>query len=55
MNSEIISCDLLSPIVPDDYSCQNTFSFVSQVKNVSYDVTSLFNPLIFHFKKKFII
>ena len=43
-------CDLLSPIVPDDYSCKDTFSFVSQIKNanlsskflVSYDVTSLF-------------
>ena len=21
-------CDLLSPIVPDDYSCKDTFSFV---------------------------
>ena len=43
-------CDLLSPLVPNDYSCKDTFSFVSQVKNanlsqkslVSYDVTSLF-------------
>ena len=43
-------CDLLSPIVPDDYSCNDTFSFVSQIKNtnpsskflVSYNVTSLF-------------
>ena len=42
-------CDLLSPLVPNDYSCKDTFSFVSQVKNtnlskrflVSYDVTSL--------------
>ena len=41
-------CDLLSPIVPDDYSCKDTFSFVSQIKNgnlsgkfVSYDVISL--------------
>ena len=42
-------CDLLSPLVPNDYSFQDTFSFVSQIKNanlskkfiVSYDVTSL--------------
>ena len=52
--SEIISsrflCDLLSPLVPNDYYCKETFSFVSQIKNanlsktflVSYDVTSLF-------------
>ena len=41
--------DLLSPLVPG-YSCKDTFSFVSQIKNanlskqfhVSYDVTSLF-------------
>ena len=38
-------CDLLSPLVPNDYSCKDTFSFVSQIKNanlVSYDVISLF-------------
>ena len=43
-------CDLLSPLVPNDYFCKDTFSFVSQIKNanlskkflVSYDVTSLF-------------
>ena len=43
-------CDPLSPLVPNDYSCKDTFSFVSQIKNanfskeffVSYDVTSLF-------------
>ena len=43
-------CNLLSPLVPNDYSCKDTFSFVSQIKNaniskrflVSYDVTSLF-------------
>ena len=52
-------CDLLSPVVPDDYSCKDTFSFASQIKNanlsgkflVSYDVTSVL--LIFHFKKPF--
>ena len=45
--------DLLSPVVPDDYSCKDTFSFVSQIKNVnlskkflvSYDVTSLFTNI----------
>ena len=26
-------CDLLSPAVPDDYSCKGTFSFLSQIKN----------------------
>ena len=43
-------CDFLSPLVPNDYSCKDTFSFVSQIKNanlskkflVSYDVTNLF-------------
>ena len=43
-------CDLLSPLVPSDYSCKDTFSFVSQIKDanlfkkflVSYDVTGLF-------------
>ena len=46
-------CDLLSPLVPNDYSCKDTFSFVSQIKNanlskkflVSYDVTSLFTNI----------
>ena len=41
-------CHLLSSLVPNDYSCTDTFSFVSQIKNanlsgefrVSYDVTS---------------
>ena len=41
---------LLSPVVPDDCSYKNTFSFVSQIKTanlsskflVSYNVTSLF-------------
>ena len=50
-------CDLLSPLAPNYYSCKDTFSFVSQIKNanlsktclVSYNVTSLL--LIFHFKK----
>ena len=42
--------DLLSPLVPNDYSCKETFYFLFQIKNanlsrkflVSYDVTSLF-------------
>ena len=46
-------CDLLSPLVPNDYSCKDTFSFVSQIKNsnlskkflVSYDVTRLFTNI----------
>ena len=46
-------CDLLSPLVPNDYSWKDTFSFVSQIKIanlsikflVSYDVTSLFTNI----------
>ena len=45
-------CDLLSPLVPSDYSCKDTFSSVSQIKNanlskkfVSNDVTSLFTDI----------
>ena len=46
-------CDLLSPLVPNDYSCKDTFSFVSQIKNanlskkflVSYHVTTLFTNI----------
>ena len=46
-------CHLFSPVVPDDYSCKDTFSFVSPVKNanlcskflVSYDVTTLFTNI----------
>ena len=42
-------CDLLSPVIPDDYSCKDTFSIVSQIRDASlsckflafYDVTSL--------------
>ena len=45
--------DLLSLLVPNDYSCKDTFSFVSQMKNgnipkkflVSGDVTSLFTNI----------
>ena len=46
-------CDLLSPLVPNDYSCKDAFSFASQIKNanlfkkclVSYDVNSLFTNI----------
>ena len=46
-------CDLLSPLIPNDYSCKDTFSFVSEIKNanpskkflVSYYVTSLFTNI----------
>ena len=45
--------DLLSPVVRDDYSCKDTFSFVFQIKNenlsgeflVSYGVTSHFTHI----------
>ena len=45
-------CDL-SFLFPNDYSCKDTFSFVSQIKNanlskkflVSYNVTSLFTNI----------
>ena len=46
-------CDHLSSLVPNDYSCKDSFSFVSQIKNanlskkllVSYDLTSLFTNI----------
>ena len=46
-------CDLLLPLVPNDYSCKDNFSFVFEMKNanlsrkciVSYDVTSLFTNI----------
>ena len=46
-------CDLLSPLVPNDYSCKATFSFVFQIKNgnlsktflVSYEGISLFTNI----------
>ena len=48
-------CNALSPLVPNDYSCKDTFSFVSQIKNsnlsktflLSYDLTSLFTNIPF--------
>ena len=47
-------CDLLSPLVRNYYSCKDTFSFVSQIRNanlsksflVSYDVASLFTNIL---------
>ena len=52
-NLACLFCDLLSALVPNDYSCKDTFSFDSQIKNanlsrkflVSYDVTSLFTNI----------
>ena len=46
-------CDLCSPLVPNDYFCKVTFSFVSQIKNanlskeflVSYNVNNLFTNI----------
>ena len=46
-------CDLLLSLLPNGYSCKDTFSFVSQIKNanlsrkflVSYDVSSLFTNI----------
>ena len=35
-------CDLLSPTVPNDYSCKGTFSFVCQIKNVNLSGKFLF-------------
>ena len=36
-NYDLARClyDLLSPVVPEDYYCKDTFSFVSQIKNVN--------------------
>ena len=56
LNREISSDDFLSPLVPDVYSCKDTFCFVSQIKNTNLSSTFLvsYYPvflLIFHFKK----
>ena len=60
--------DFISPVVLDDYSCKDIFSFISQIKNanlsgkflVSYDVTRLFTNILLqktilrnHFMKPF--
>ena len=34
-NLDCFLCDLLSPLVPNDYSCKDAFSFVSQAKSAS--------------------
>ena len=34
-------CNLLSPLVPNVYSSKDTFSFVSQIKNVNLSKTFL--------------
>ena len=34
--------ELLSRIVPDDYSCKETFSFVPQIKNANFPVNFSF-------------
>ena len=50
-------CDLLSPLVPNDYSCKDTFSFVSQIKNAKnflLPTMQLVFLLISHFKKPLI-
>ena len=38
-------CDPVSPLVPGDYSCKDTFSFVSQIKNVNLSKNSLFTSM----------
>ena len=40
-------CDLLSPLVPNDYSCKDTFflNLRMQIFPVSYDITSLFTNI----------
>ena len=35
-------CDLVSPLVPNDYSCKDTFSFASQSKNANLSKNFLF-------------
>ena len=35
-------CDLLSPLVRNDYSCKDTVSFVSQIKNANLSKNFLF-------------
>ena len=53
-NLDRFLCDLLLPLVPNGYSCKDTFPFVSQIKNASlfrkylvfYEVTSLFTNIL---------
>ena len=35
-------CDLLSPLVPNDYSCKEPFSFVSEIENAIFAECFLF-------------
>ena len=35
-------CDLCSPLIPNYYSCKDTFTFVSQIKNAKYVVYKAF-------------
>ena len=35
-------CDLLSPLFPNDYSCKDTFSFVSKIKMQIFPKNVLF-------------
>ena len=35
-------CGLLSPLIPNVYSCKDTFSFVSQIKNANLSITLLY-------------
>ena len=55
-NLAFFLCDLLTPLVPDNYSCKNTFTFVSHIKIanlsckflVSYNETGLFTNFPLH-------
>ena len=40
-NLACFTCDHVSPLVPNDYSCKDTFSFGSQIKNVNLSKTFL--------------
>ena len=52
-NLAYLLCDLVLPLVPSNYCCKDTFSFVSQIKNanlprkclISYDET-LFTKIL---------
>ena len=48
-NAACFFCDLLPSLVLNDYSCKDTFSFVSQIKNAS--LSKNLSKLTFHFKK----
>ena len=40
-----VLCDLLSTLVPHDYSCKDTFSFVPQIKNANLSKKNLLFPM----------